>query len=71
MEGQRCRRRAVVCCTCRRTGRRHFEGERRVKMQSYEGTFTGLSDSIVHIIVQISTRHVTPFCVSHNGYRRA
>lgn len=38
MEGQR-RRRAVVSCTCRRTGRRHFEGERRVKIQSYERTY--------------------------------
>lgn len=38
MEGQR-RRRAVVRRTCRRTGRRHFEGERRVKIQSYERTY--------------------------------
>lgn len=38
MEGQR-RRRAVVSCTCRRTGRRHFEGERRVKIESYERTY--------------------------------
>lgn len=86
MEGQR-RRRAVVSRTCRRTGRRHFEGERRVKMQSYERTYgsetsgtqpshckreaSAVSGSVVGDIAPVAPASTSRPCVSCNGFRRA